>query len=147
LMIQGRSYYSSTAIIRHASRQPRSLDPGGENRLKLGVLFLPRNHAYFHLAKAGAFEQLMKPHLAEPEPMIGIKLSRFFKIVTEQIEHNNATVLFQNTVRRFDGALGLNRVMQRLTQQNQINTVLGDRRIFQIAQTIFEILKAVLLRQ
>ena len=48
---------------------------------------------------------------------------------------------------RFDDAFGFYRVMERLTQDREIGAVFLNRRIFDIAQTIFEILETVLLCQ
>ena len=48
---------------------------------------------------------------------------------------------------RGNGALGMDRVMQRLTENREVDRVLVDRRILDVAEAVFEILETVLLRQ
>src|SRR5437773_12419339 len=67
--------------------------------------------------------------------------------MTQQVEDNDPAVPFQNTVGRLDRSLGLDCVMQRLTQQDKIDTALCNRRIFQITQPILEIFETMFLRQ
>ena len=57
------------------------------------TLLLPRHDRDFQFAKAGLLEPLMQLHLAEAEPLVGVKLARFFEAMTEQVQHNNAAVL------------------------------------------------------
>src|SRR4029077_16060029 len=54
---------------------------------------------------------------------------------------------FQNTMGGGDGALGPDRMMQRLTQEREVDRVLVDRWILDVAQAVFEILETVALRQ
>src|SRR5438552_12978989 len=67
--------------------------------------------------------------------------------MTQQVEDNDPAVPFQNAVGRLDRSLGLDCVMQRLTQQDKIDTALCNRRIFQITQPILEIFETMFLRQ
>src|ERR1051326_3734854 len=85
----------------------------------------------------------MQSALTEAEPPIRVKFSSSFEIMAEQIENDDAAVPSQDPMRRFDGPFRLDRVMQRLAQQDQIDGFLRDRRIFQIAQPIFEVLEAM----
>src|SRR4029077_1944709 len=105
----------------------------------MGILFLAGNYRHLDLTKPGAFEQLMEPDFAKAEPVIRIQLSRFLKVVTEQIEDNDPAILLQNSMRRLDRSLRLDRGMQRLTQQNKIDARFCNRRVFQIAKPVFEI--------
>src|SRR5439155_20143584 len=139
--------YPSSPTFRQANSTHRSLNTEGENRLKLRVLFLSRDHAHFDVAKTRVFEQLMQFSLAKTEPAVGIKLARFLEAVTQQIEHNDTAVLFQHATRRGDCPLRLDRVMQRLAQQNKVDTFIRDRRIFQVAQPVLDIFETVFLRK
>ena len=67
--------------------------------------------------------------------------------MTEQIEHDDPAVLFQNAVCGLNRALRLDRVMQCLAQEHEIDTLFCDRRIFQIAEPVLEVFKTVLFRQ
>src|ERR1700731_3378401 len=86
--------YRSTPTVRQTNSTPRSLNTGGEDRLKLRILFFTRDHAHFDLAKAAFFQKFMQPHLAETEPAVGIKFARFFEAMTQQVEHDYPAVPF-----------------------------------------------------
>src|SRR6267154_5383732 len=89
----------------------------------------------------------MELHFAEAEPMVGVKLARAFEAVAEQIEDDDAAALAQNAVGAGDRAFGMDGVMQRLAENGQIDYALRDRRIFDVAEAIFQIGEAVLLRE
>src|SRR2546423_8968653 len=89
----------------------------------------------------------MQFHFAKTEPAVGVELPRLFKTMTEQTEHNDAAAAFQNATRRRHRPLRFDCVMQGLTEQDKIDALFRDRRIFQIAEAILEIFEAVLLRK
>ena len=63
--------------------------------------------------------------------------------MAQKIENHQPAAAFQNPVRRRDGLLRMNGVMQRLTQNRKIDAVFRDRRIFDVAKPVFEILESV----
>ena len=77
--------------------------------------------------------------------MIGVKLTGALEAVTEQIEDHDSSAPSQHAMSARDRVLGMNRVMQRLTQNREVDRALGDRRIFDIAESILKIGEAVLL--
>ena len=121
--------------------------PRRENSLKMRDLFFARDNVDFDIAKAAFFQKVVQAHFAEAEPLIGIKLSHLFETVSEQIQHDDAPVLFQNAMRRLDRALRLDRVMQCLTQNRKIDTAPRNRWILDISQPVLEILHIMLFRQ
>ena len=54
---------------------------------------------------------------------------------------------FQNRVGSSDRFLGMNGVVQCLAQNRQIDTVFGNRRIFDVTKSVFEILYSVFFCQ
>src|SRR5437868_6102715 len=96
--------YSSTVKFRQENKACRSLHSCGKDSLKMRALLFPRYNADFNLAKICFFQEFVQTHLAEAEPMVGVKLARLFETMTEEIEHNDASILFQNAMRRFDRA-------------------------------------------
>src|SRR6266404_9212004 len=96
--------YSSTVKFRQENKACRSLHSCGKDSLKMRALLFPRYNADFNLAKIGFFQEFVQTHLAETEPMVGVKFSRLVKTMTKQIEHNDTSILLQNAMRRFDCA-------------------------------------------
>jgi hypothetical protein len=111
------------------------------------ALFFARDNVDFDVAKAAFFQKLVQAHFAKAEPLIGIKFSRLFETMTEQVQHDDAAVFFQDAIRRPDRTLRLDRVMQRLASDGKIDAVPGNRRVLDIAQPVLEILHAMLFRQ
>src|SRR5438309_5939027 len=139
--------YSSTVKFRQENNACRSLHARGKDGLKMRALLFPRDNADFNLAKTGFFQKFVQTDLAEAEPVVGVKLARLFETMTEEIEHNDASIFFQNSMRRFDRAFRFYGVMQSLTQNSKIDTVLGNRRVLDITQPILQVLKAVFARK
>src|SRR6516162_2160420 len=108
--------YRSRTTLRQANSTPRALNASGENRLKLGVLLFPRNNTDLNFAKPTVLQQLVQLHFAEPEPAVRIKLARFVEAMTQQIEYDDAAVLFHYTARGRNRPLRLDRMMQSLAQ-------------------------------
>jgi hypothetical protein len=86
-------------------------------------------------------------HLAEAKPMIGVQLTRPIEPMAQQIQNHQTTIAFQDAMRRGHGLFGVHRVMQGLAQNSQIHAVLRDRRIFNIAQPVFEIFEIMFSRK
>src|SRR5207245_9272647 len=91
------------------------------------TLFFARHDTHFDITKATFFEKFMQSHFAEAQPVIGIKLTGFLKTVTEQMEHDDTAILFQEAMRGFDRSLRLDGVMQSLAQNGKFDTVLCNR--------------------
>src|SRR3984893_4017928 len=111
------------------------------------TLLFPRDHTDFNLAKTGFFQKFVQTYLAEAEPVVGVKFARLLKPMTKQIEHDDPPVFFQNPMRRFDRAFRFDGVMQGLTQNGKIDTVLGNWRVLDIAEPILQALEAVFARR
>jgi hypothetical protein len=108
------------------------------------ALLFSRHDTYFDLSKAAFFKELMQLHFAKAEPMVCIQFARPFEPMAQKIENHQAAAAFQNPVRRRDGFLRMNGVMQGLAQNCEIDTVFRNRRIFNVAEPVFEVLEAVL---
>src|SRR5437660_259227 len=139
--------YSSTVKFRQENNACRSLHASGKDGLEMRTLLFPRDDADFNLAKTAFFQKFVQTHLAEAEPVVGVKFARLFETMTEEIEHNDASILFQNSMRRFDRAFRFDGVMQSLTQNSKIDTVLGNPRVLDITQSILQGLQAVFARK
>ncbi len=57
------------------------------------TLLLPRHDRDFLFAKAGLLEPLMQLHLAEAEPLVGVKLARTLEAVAEQVQNDEPPFL------------------------------------------------------
>ena len=68
--------------------------------------------------------------------------------MTQQVENHQAgRRASKSRWAACNSALGMNGVMQRLAQNRKIDTVFCDRRIFNVAEPVFEIFKSMFLRQ
>src|SRR5438552_10578530 len=111
------------------------------------ALLFARNNRDFDVLEAAGFQKLVELHFTKPEPMIGIKLASALEPVAEQVQDHDPSALSQDAMSARDRALGMNGVMQRLTQNREVDRPFADRRIFDIAEPILEIREAVLLCQ
>src|SRR5256714_15400909 len=111
------------------------------------ALFFPRDDCDFDVLEPGAFEKLMELHFAEAEPVIGVKLAGALKPVAEQIENDDAAAVAQDAMGAGDGALGMDRVVQCLAENGEIDRAFRNRRVFDVAETIFQIGEAMFLRE
>ncbi len=89
-----------------------------------GSVFRARRRVTSILGESRFFEPLVQLHFAEAEPVISVKFARLFEAMAEQVEHHDATAFFQNAMGGGDGALGTDRVMQRLAQDREVDRVL-----------------------
>src|SRR5947208_445914 len=110
-------------------------------------LLFPRYNAYFNLPEAASFKELMQLHFAEPQPMICIQFPGTFESMAQKIENRQPAAAFQNPVGSSDRFLGVNGMMQCLTQNRQIDTVFGNRRILNVAKAVLQILDSMFLCQ
>src|SRR4051812_43662129 len=125
----------------------RSLNAAGKNSLKMRALLFPGNNTDLDFPKPAFLEELMQLHFAESQPVVSIKFTRLFESMTQQIENHESPAAFQNPVSCANGAVGVNGVMQRLTEDCKLDAVFRDRRVLNIAQTVLEIFEPVFLRQ
>src|SRR5438067_4148806 len=107
------------------------------------ALFLARDDGHFDLFEPGGFKKLMELHFAKAEPVIRVKLASALETVAEQIQDHDPAALSQDAVSAGDRALGMDRVMQGLAENRKIDRAFSDRRIFDVAQAIFEVREAV----
>ena len=78
------------------------------------------------VCESGILQQGFEFDFAESEPGIGIELARFFEAVLHQIEDGDAAAGFENPPGFADGAPGMQRVMQRLAEECQIDRAVFD---------------------
>src|SRR5450432_1741244 len=113
----------------------------------MGALLFPRNNRHLDIFESARFEKLVELHFAEAEPMIGVKLTCALEAMAEQIQDHDPSALSQHPVSARHRALRMNRVMQSLTQNREVDRAFGDRRIFDIAESVFQVPEAVLFRE
>src|SRR5205814_7836793 len=108
------------------------------------TLLFARDDCDLDIFEAGRLEKLMELHFAEAEPVIGVEFAGTLEAVAEQIENDDAAAFSQNPMRAGDRVLGMDRVMQRLAKNGEIDGAFRDRRIFDVAEAVFEICEVVL---
>ena len=89
----------------------------------------------------------MEFSLGEAEPDIGLELAGLFELMLEEIENDDASAGFQQgkgSAQGLSGALG---VVQRLAEEDEIDTAGLDRRVLDVAETELKIREAMLLRE
>ena len=107
------------------------------------ALLLACDDAHFNFAEAVFFQKLVQLHFTEAEPVVRVQFASPFEAMVQKIEDDQPSAAFQKAMCRRDGALRMNGVMQRLAQNRKIDTVVCDRRIFNVAKPVFEIFEAV----
>src|SRR5256714_13415404 len=110
-------------------------------------LILAQNNGIFYIREASGFQKLMEVQFTKPQPMGGIKLTGALEPVAEQVQDHDPSALSQDAMSARDRALGMNGMMQRLTQNREVDRPFADRRIFDIAESILKVREAVLLCQ
>ena len=113
----------------------------------MGRLRFAGDDADFDFGEAGGFEELVQIGFAEAEPAVGVEFARFLELMGEEVEHGEAPAFFQDLLRSVDGPLRIRRMVQGLAEQGEVHAVGLDRRLFDFAEAIFEILEAVFLCQ
>ena len=111
------------------------------------ALLLACDDAHLNFAEAVFFQKLMQLHFAKSEPVVRIQFAGPFEAMAQKIEDDQPPPAFQQAMCRRDGTLRMNGVMQRLTQNRQIDTVVCDRRIFDVAKPVFKIFESMLFCQ
>ena len=130
---------------RNPSRSPGVLfGTGREEGLKMRTVLLARDNRHLDFAEAGFLQPLLQLHLTETQPVIGVKLARPLETMAQQIEDYEPPAFAQNAIRPGDSPFGMNRVMQRLAQDCQVHRPFFNGWIFDIAESVFEIGKAML---
>ena len=104
-----------------ATRSLALFIPHRQQGLKLRGLGLFVDHRRFDIGEAGFFEHGFHFGFAEAEPLVGVELARFFKAVLDQVEDDDAAAGRENARGLIDGALGVQGVMQRLREKDQID--------------------------
>src|SRR5271163_14394 len=67
--------------------------------------------------EAGSFEHGFELGFAEAEPLVGVELAGFFEAVLDEVEDDDAAAWRENARGFGEGALGMQRVMQRLREE------------------------------
>ena len=78
------------------------------------ALFFPRDNSHLNVFETALFQELMELYLAEPKPMICVKVPRPLEAMTKEIEDYDPSALSQNSIGAFDCALRMDRMMQSL---------------------------------
>src|SRR5436190_22151496 len=104
-----------------------------EQRLEMRRLLFARDHTDFDLLEIRCFEPALKITLCETQPTIAIKFVCFLEFVLEQIENEKLSARLENSVCGLDRVFRFFRMMQRLTQNHEINASWINGRVLQIA--------------
>src|SRR4051812_49086077 len=107
-------------MIPFRNGRPLLFDPGREDGLEVRAFLFPRDHRDLDLTEPTLLQQLMQLHFAEAEPVIRVKFPRALEAVTEQVENDEASAFSQNAMRRLNGSLRVNRVVQRLAKNREV---------------------------
>src|ERR1700751_562530 len=111
-----------------------------KQRLKMRRLGFFMNNGEFNPAKACLLHRRLQFYLAEAEPFIGVEFARFFKAMFGQIKNRDADAGFEDAPRLGYSALGMQRVMQRLREEDEVDRSVFDRDLFHVADVVVEIL-------
>ena len=92
--------------------------------MRRGAFLVGNNR--FDLRKPGFFEHARQCALGKPQLSIGIEFPGLFELVGNQIQHNKPTAGFQDAECGIDGTLRVFRMVQCLTQDGQIERLVGE---------------------
>ena len=71
------------------------LHSAGQDRLKMGRLLLPRDHADFDLLETCILQPAVKVALGKTEPPVAIGFSSHFKVVPQKVQDQDLAVRAQ----------------------------------------------------
>src|SRR6476646_4508577 len=122
-MFAGRTDWESLC----SDAAKRLFHAGRKHRLEMRTLLFPGYHAHINILEPRVLQELVQLHFAEPEPVIGVQFPRSLKGMAQQIQDHDAPVLSQTGVGALDCAFRLRRMMQRLTENREIDAILCNR--------------------
>jgi len=85
-------------------------------------------------AESGLAEKVEQFDLGEAQPYVGVKFPGFFKVVTQQVEDDNAAAGPENAGSFVNGFLRVQGVMETLTEQGNVDGSVGQGQFFEIAE-------------
>ena len=91
------------------------------------------DHRHVNAFKSRISQQIGQFHLRKAEPHIGVHLARLFEAMLQQVHDDDAAAGFQNPPGFLDRLLRMQRVVQALVQQREVDFAVGERQFFQIA--------------
>jgi hypothetical protein len=95
--------------------------------------------------KACGSEHLVQIGFSEAEPNIRIKIARLFKLMLQEVQHNDPPTGFQNAGGSPQSGLWILRVMQRLAKKSEVHARRLDWWMLEITETVFEICEPMAL--
>jgi hypothetical protein len=95
------------------------------------------------VGEAGFLEHGFQLRFAEAQPLVGVEFARFFKAVLGEIEDDDAAAGDENAPGLLDGALGVQGVMERLREEDQIDLAVADGNLFHVAEAELDVFDAV----
>src|SRR5262245_48857748 len=120
--------------------------PAREQGFEMRRLFFAGDHTDFDFFETGRFEPLVQITFGKTQPAVAVELVSTVKFVLQQVKDHDLATGFEHVVSGGDGFGRFFCVMQRLTQNREINAVRFNRRVLDVAATKFEILEIVFLR-
>ena len=145
---------ASRALVCKA-RQKRAVEAPNPSRVMPLSMRWPaafETAAFPALCRRLRFRTLAKPAFSsmdsssasrEAEPFVGVQFARLFKAVLDEIEDDDAAAGGENARRLCEGALGVQRVVQRLREEDQIDFAVGDGNLFHVAEAVVDVLHSV----
>src|ERR1700752_3289880 len=91
------------------------------------------NHREFDSAKAGFFHRRLQFDFAEAKPFIGIELASFFKAMLREVEYCDPAARFENSPGFGDCTLRMQRVMERLREEDKVDGGVIDWHFFHVS--------------
>ena len=100
------------------------------------------NRRNFYISESAARQQIDDLHFRKAEPHVGIHFARLLEPVLQEVHHHHAAARLQNAPRLLATAAGwMQRVMQTLVEQREVDLRIADRQLLQIAEPVLEILR------
>ena len=105
--------------------------------LELGGLGFPVCHDGFDLNESGFFEHGGEIALGKPEPAVGVEFAGLFKIVLQEIEHDQSAAGFKDAEGGVDRTLGVLGVVEGLAEDREVEASVVDGWVFDVADPVF----------
>src|ERR1035441_10154190 len=111
--------------------------------LELWRLGLFVDDGSLHIGEARFFQHGFEFHFAEAQPLVGVELAGLFEAVLGQVEEDNAATGGENAEGLFDGAIGVQGVMERLREEDEVDFSVGDGDFFHVAEAEVDVFYAM----
>jgi hypothetical protein len=109
----------------------------------VGWGFLAIGDDGFDVRESRAFQHGGEVAFREAEPAVGVEFAGFLEVVLEEVEDDEAAAGFEDSEGGVEGALGVFRVMEGLAKDGEVEGLVIDGWFFEIAEAVFEVVKAV----